>query len=127
MADVELNWATATVKDGKLAVDLDGKPSSAWKRSFETTAALLRGGDWGAIELKKHAVRVSDVPPGGEEKLRHHLESLVEQANAAVRASESEAPERSDDEDGEPDSPDTRMTEAFRAFADDAAAERQAQ
>jgi hypothetical protein len=39
MADVALNWATAEVKDGKLSVDLDGKTSSAWKQSFETTDA----------------------------------------------------------------------------------------
>jgi hypothetical protein len=119
MPDVELNWATAKVKDGKLTVELEGKLSSDWKQSFAATMTLLPGGDWGEVELKKHAVRVHDVAPGSEEKLRHHLESVVEQANASVRPPE---PEETGSPSGEsePDSPDARMTESFRAFAEDA-------
>lgn len=119
MADVELNWSTATVKKGKLTVDLEGELASGWKQSFETTVRLLPGGDWGEVQLKKHSVRVSNVPAGSENKLKHHLESVVEQANAAVRAPESEHDD-SEDEKAEPDSPDASMTEAFRAFAEDA-------
>ena len=120
MADVELNWATAEVKDGKLTVDLEGEIPSDWKRGFETTVRLLAGGDWGKVQVKKQTVRVSGVTPGGEEKLRHHLESVVEQANADVRPPESEG--RASGE-SEPDSPDGRMTEAFRSFAQDPEAE----
>jgi hypothetical protein len=116
MADVELNWATATVKDGKLTVDLEGEIASGWKRSFESTVTLLPGGDWGEIQVKKQRVRVTDVTPGVEEKLRHHLESVVEQANADVRAPE---PEREDDEsdDDRGKGLDAKMTESFRSFA----------
>ncbi|MDQ6777358.1 MAG: hypothetical protein M3071_14325 [Actinomycetota bacterium] len=126
MADVELNWATAKVKDGKLTVDLEGEIASGWKQSFETTVALLPGGDWGEIHVKKKTVRVSGVTPGDEEKFRHHLESVVEQANAAVRPPEPEGDER-DGADSGADSMrkriDARMTEAFRAFADNEEAE----
>ncbi|HWF34872.1 MAG TPA: hypothetical protein VG295_05860 [Solirubrobacteraceae bacterium] len=118
MADPALNWATAEVKGGKLTVDLEGKIASGWKDSFETTVRLLPGGDWGKVQLKKHTVRVSHVTPGSEEKLRHHLESLVDQANAAVRPPEPE-PEPEAHEDKEDDPPDARMTESFRAFAQD--------
>jgi hypothetical protein len=113
MADVELNWASAEVKAGKLTVELAGKTTTAWKQSFATTVTLLRGGDWGEIQVKKNTVRVSEVTPGSEDKLRHHLEGILEQANAAGRP-----PEPNGDEP-DSDSPDTRMTEAFRAFADD--------
>lgn len=117
MPDVKLNWTTATVKKGKLTVELEGEVPLGWKQSFEATAAMLPGGDWGEIEVKKHAVRVREASPGSEEKLRHHLESIIEQANAAGRSvkpePESEEPENSAD----PDSPDQQMTESFRAFA----------
>ncbi|MDQ6805935.1 MAG: hypothetical protein M3065_13430 [Actinomycetota bacterium] len=122
MADVKLNWGTAEVKDGKLAVELEGEAASDWKQSFEATLALLPGGDWGTVQLKKHTVRVSDLSPGSEERLRHHLKSVVEQANAAVRPSEPDGDERGEDE-GDPDSPDARMTESFRAFAEGEEAE----
>jgi hypothetical protein len=121
MADVELNWATATVKDGKLTVDLEGDIVSGWKQGFEATARLLPGGDWGKVQVKKQTVRVSDVTPGVEEKLRHHLESVVEQANADVRSPEPEGDKR--DDGGGPNSPDARMTEAFRSFAEKDATE----
>jgi hypothetical protein len=119
MADVELNWATATVKDGKLTVDLEGEIASGWKQSFERTATLLPGGDWGEIQVKKQRVRVGGVTPGVEEKLRHHLESVVEQANADVRPPEPEGDDERDDheDDGEKDGPDAEMTESFRSFA----------
>ncbi len=127
MAVVKLNWATAEVKGGKLTVDLEGELASEWKQSFEATMAMLPGGDWGTVALKKHAVRVNDVSGGSEERLRHHLESVVEQANATVRPSEPERGGRGDDE-GDPDSPepdssDARMTESFRAFAEGDGAE----
>jgi hypothetical protein len=118
MADVELNWSTAEVKDGKLTVGLEGAIPKGWKSHFEMTDALLGGGDWGKVRVKKEIVRVSDVPPGSEEKLRHHLEGLADQANAAVRGPERRAEDRAD-EDGDGDSPDARMTEAFRSFAED--------
>ena len=121
MADVDLNWASAEVANGKLTVDLEGEIVSGWKKSFERTVRLLAGGDWGEVQVKKRTVRVSDVTPGTEDKLRHHLESVIEQANAAVRPPELGPEGRT----GESDSVDARMTESFRAFAEDGEAEAQ--
>jgi hypothetical protein len=83
MSSVKLAWASAEVDDAKLTVALDGDLPEGWKESFERTVRLLGDGEWGEVQLKKGAVQVSDVTPGTEEKLRHHLEAIVAQANAA--------------------------------------------
>jgi len=122
MADVRLNWATAKVEEGRLTVDLEGEIPKGWRDSFETTVRLLGHGDWGKVRVKKGTVRVSEVVPGSEEKLRHHLESVVAQANADHPGPESDG----GDEDGadEPpeqpaaDAPDAQMAERFRSFAE---------
>ena len=113
---MNLEWATAEVKDATLTVRLEGDPPDGWEQSFERTVALLGQGDWGEVALQKGTVQVSDVTPGSEEKLRHHLEAIVVQANAAH------------EEDGEDDGgaekrdrggPDAEMTGRFRAFGED--------
>ncbi len=112
MSSVELKWASAEVKDAKLTVELEGDPPKGWSESFERTVKLLGDGDWGEVALKKGTVHVNDVTPGTEDKLRHHLEGIVAQANAAHE-------ERESDEDGDkPEGPDGEMTERFRAFAE---------
>ena len=118
MDEVRLNWSTATVEKAKLIVGLEGKLPSGWKKSFERTVRLLGGGEWGKVQVKKRTVRVDEVGPGAEDKLRHHLESVVEQANSAHRADEDEAHAR---EDGRPtgDDPDSQMTERFRRFGEE--------
>ena len=113
---MNLEWASAEVKDANLTVALTGDPPKGWKESFERTVTLLGDGEWGEVALKKGKVKVSDVAPGTEEKLRHHLEAIVAQANAAV--------EEDDDEDGDGDGkklkgPDAEMTERFKAFGED--------
>ncbi len=122
MSSVSLKWDTATVKNAKLSVELEGKPSSEWKDSFETTILLLGQGDWGEVQLKKQAIRVSDVTPGSEDKLRHHLEGVVAQANATIEAAESQASGEDDkgsDEDGSAkEGPDAEMTRSFRSFGE---------
>jgi hypothetical protein len=128
MSDVKLNWSTAKVEDSKLTVDLDGELPSGWKDSFETVARLLAGSaDWGQVSLKgKKAVRVADVSEGSEERLRHFLESVVEQANADHRPDDSEPHDSGDEADEEEDGndardepgPDAEMSERFRSFAD---------
>ena len=116
---VTLNWATAEVQDGKLTVDLEGEVPSGWKKRFQTTVRLLGGGSWGEIACKKQAVRVTQVEPGDEEKLRHFLESAVTQANAGFQATESDSDDvAQEDAPREDDSPDTVMTEQFRSFSD---------
>jgi hypothetical protein len=118
MAEVTLNWATAEVEEAKLTVGLEGKIPSGWKKSFERTVRLLGRGDWGKVRIKKQAVRVSAVTPGSEDKLRHHLEGVIEQANAAHRSTEGESERQRQDADTDDGSPDARMAERFRSFAD---------
>jgi hypothetical protein len=117
MGSIKLEWASAEVKDAKLTVALEGDPPKDWKQSFERTVKLLGNGDWGEVQLKKGAVQVSDVPPGSEDKLRHHLESIVTQANAAI-----EQPDEGEDGghgDGGDDGPDAEMTGRFREFGEE--------
>jgi hypothetical protein len=125
MPGVELNWSAAEVKSSKLSVPLEGDIPKGWKKSFEATVVLLGHGDWGEIQLKRDSVRVSDVEPGSEEKLRFHLESVVAQANADHEpeqpggSEEEEAPDADESEseatDGD-DGPDAEMTRRFRSF-----------
>ena len=70
MQPIKLSWSDAEVKDGELAVPLDGDVPKGWKQSFARTVALLGSGDWGEVTLKKGLVVVADVTPGSEEKLR---------------------------------------------------------
>ncbi|MGB9182473.1 MAG: hypothetical protein WCB67_00275 [Solirubrobacteraceae bacterium] len=97
---------------------VDGEAPSGWKESFAVTVRLLGGGEWGEVALKKGIVRVKDVVDGQEEKLRHFLDSVVEQANAS-HPSETDEPESSDDaEPDEEEGPDAAMTARFRSFAE---------
>ncbi|HET6865037.1 MAG TPA: hypothetical protein VFH80_03905 [Solirubrobacteraceae bacterium] len=115
MAPVKLSWSAAEVTDARLTVALEGEVPKGWKQSFERTVTLLGDGEWGEVQLKKGSVQVSDVPPGSEDKLRHHLEAIVAQANAAI-----EEDDRDEDGGGEErKGPDAEMTERFRAFAED--------
>jgi hypothetical protein len=119
MSEPRLDWNSAKVADSKLSVDVSGELSSEWKQSFQTTAQLLRGGEWGEVVLKKQTVIVQDITPGSEDKLRHHLESIVEQANATGQEEEpSSAEATGDSEPRDSDGPDAEMTSAFRSFAD---------
>ena len=114
MSGPKLNWSSAEVKDAELAVALDGDLPKGWKQSFRTTVRLLGGGEWGQVVLKKRTVHVRDVAPGTEDKLRHYLESVVEQANSSHPAEEDE----SEAADRTGNGPDAEMTDEFRSFAD---------
>jgi hypothetical protein len=121
----KLDWDTAKVHDAKLTVDLDPAPQSDWKASFERVAKLI-GNDWDEVVIKKRKISVKGVSEGREEKLRHFLESVVEQANADHRETdetsngEDQAVDDADGDAGEEDDPDGRMTNRFRAFSPDA-------
>ncbi|MHB8659683.1 MAG: hypothetical protein ACYC91_17395 [Solirubrobacteraceae bacterium] len=121
MSKIKLNWSAAHVSDRELTVELEGELSKDWKKSFRTTARLLSGGDWGEVTLKKQTVRVGDVIAGSEEKLRHHLESILAQANADQASEEAQDDPAAPGDDGqretEPDGPDAEMTERFRSFS----------
>jgi hypothetical protein len=114
---MNLQWASAEVKDGTLTVGLEGEPPDGWNESFERTVTLLGRGEWGEVALEDGTVQVSDVTPGSEEKLRHHIEAIVLQANAAhdEDADEGEEADGAEKRDG----PDAEMTDRFRAFGED--------
>ncbi|MBV9804840.1 MAG: hypothetical protein JO130_16690 [Solirubrobacterales bacterium] len=118
MSDVKLEWASAEVEDARLTVTLKGEVPKGWKQSFERTVQLLGDGEWGAVTLKKQTVQVSDVSQGSEDKLRHHLESIVAQANADQEPRERDAGADGDGDGEEPEGPDAEMTGRFRAFAE---------
>lgn len=122
MAPVTLDWSTAEVKKSTLAVALDGDIPKGWRKSFQATIRLLGSGAWGEVQVKKNKVQVSDVEPGTEDKLRHHLEAVVAQANADHEPDESEDDEAPDgvqsgpgatDED---EGPDAEMTRRFQSL-----------
>ncbi len=122
MSAPHLNWSTAEVHDAELSVPLEGDAPKGWKQSFRATVRLLGHGEWGEVKIKKHTVRVSHVVPGSEEKLRHYLESVIEQANTSRPEEEDEPEDTSESADsadeGDADGPDARMTSEFRSFAE---------
>jgi hypothetical protein len=124
VSETNLDWATAEVDDGQLTVSLDGMPPDEWAERFETTAKLLNHGTWEKVKLKKDEVRVRPVVEGEEDKLRHFLESVVLEANAAVEANaeNSEGADgdesESEQETGEETSADREMTDRFRRFGE---------
>ncbi len=119
MPAAKLDWTTAKVKDAKLTVAVAGEIPTGWRKSFETTVRLLGSGEWGSVKLRKRTISVAELTQETEEKLRHYLESVVEQANAAHEPPEP-ASERGDAEstEGGDDGPDSQMTERFRSFAE---------
>lgn len=116
MSSVKLEWASAEVNDGTLTVGLEGEPPEGWNESFERTVTLLGQGEWGEVALQEGTVQVSDVTPGSEEKLRHHLEAIVLQANAAHDEDADESEEGAEREKRE--GPDAEMTDRFKAFGE---------
>jgi hypothetical protein len=111
----EIDWTTASVRDGRLTVEIVGEAGSEWSARLREVAERLDrpGSAWGEIAVKKSQLRVEDVAEGAEADLRHLVESAVLQANAEFAAEDDEA-----DDDGEGSEQDRTMTAAFRAFAD---------
>jgi hypothetical protein len=111
---VEIEWGSASVSDARLSVELSAPRPKGWSDRFEAVMAQLanRGHDWGEVSLGKHKLHVDGVKPGGEEDVRHFLESAVLQANAAVGATPG------DDGDGAATGEDAEMAARFRAFVD---------
>jgi hypothetical protein len=125
MPEPTLDWSTAEVKDSKLTVQVDGDLPDGWADTFNTTVKLLGGGSWGEIKLDEQKAEVDDLRPGSEEKLKHFLESVVQQANA-THCSDEDEQEREDEEKDEDDEgeeqesdSDKEMAERFKSFADD--------
>jgi hypothetical protein len=115
---VEIDWATASVKDARLSVALSGDAPKGFGGQLEHVIARLAtsGRRWGEVSAGKRKLHVDDVERGAEDDLRHFLESALLQANAAVGAdADADGSESSDA--GEP-GPDEQMATAFRAFAE---------
>ena len=116
MPEIKLSWSNAEVKDAELTVPLDGEPPKGWRQVFERTVALLGHGEWGEIKVKKDRVLVGDVAQGSEEKLKHHLEAVVAQANTTLEDNEEQEPEEDEEaQEDQPYGPDAEMTERFRS------------
>ena len=110
----EIDWATASVRGGRLTVGIAGEPDGEWSDRLREVAERLdrAGSHWGEITIEKSTLKVEDVAEGSEANLRHLLESAVLQANAEL------APEDDEDDDGSEESEQDRtQTAAFRAFA----------
>jgi hypothetical protein len=110
--EIEIDWAAASVSDGRLTVPYTSKPSAEWLERLDHVIGRLgrAGSDWGAIDVAKKKLRVDDVAQGSEADLRHFLEAAVLQANAA------EGEERAEAAEEERAGPDQEMTDAFRSF-----------
>ena len=128
MPEPTLDWSTAEVKDSTLSVQVDGDLPDGWQDTFNTTVKLLGGGSWGEIKLDEQKAEVSGLTPGTEEKLKHFLESVVQQANAShapdededEQDNEDESNDKEDDEESDEESgSDKEMAEQFRSFADE--------
>jgi hypothetical protein len=114
----ELDWASASVKDGELSVDVAGTPNAEWARGLEAIVERLHrpGSGWGEVKVAKATLRVASVSPGSEADLRHVLDSAVLQVN--TNFAPGEEGEAGNDDDGR--SPEDReMTDAFRSFSTD--------
>jgi hypothetical protein len=115
----EVDWASATVKDGELTVALGGTPNAAWARELGSMVERLYrpGHGWGEVKVTKTRLRVAALTPGCETGLRHFLDSAVLQVNTDFAPAED--PDRGDEDESGSDE-DRAMTDAFRSFSDDA-------
>ena len=116
MAARAIDWSTAEVHDGTLAVKIDGKAKKDWVTRFRAVLGQLdrAGHDWGEISIVKGTITVEAVQPGSEDTLRHLLEATVQQVNADL-----EEPESGKDGAAEASAADREMAETFRGFAPD--------
>jgi hypothetical protein len=106
MEQVQLDWSTAEVSDGRLNVGLSDKPPKEWRNAFERTVTLLGARKWDVtLDTKKGSVQVASVQGGDEERVRQLLEGAALEANATL-VSEQELfdGEPVDDDEQEPES-----------------------
>lgn len=111
--EAALDWNAASVDDGRLTVPVTGEVPVGWTKRVKRVIERLErpGSSWGSVRVTKKELRVDDVSPGSEADVHHFLESVVLQANAALRD------EADDADDAVRSERDQAMTDAFRAFA----------
>ena len=119
----ELDWASASVRDGELSVEVSGTPNAEWARGLEAIVERLYrpGSGWGEVKVSKATLRVASVSPGSEADLRHFLDSAVLQVNSNFAPDEEG--EAGDDDGGSPE--DREMTDVFRSFSAEPSASEQ--
>jgi hypothetical protein len=105
---IGIDWASASVENGRLTVALTGKAGKEWAQDFERVIERLQHGGtpWGSIDLGRRKLHVEEIQPGAESELRHFLESVLLEANGGETV-----------QDDEPEGADGVMTATFRAFA----------
>jgi hypothetical protein len=112
-----LAWDEAEVHDGELHVALTAQAPRGWASRFRRLLIRLDSGGetrWGRISVSRQEVKVADVAEGGEEDLRHLLESVLLQVNADLTPEEAHEAEPSPARER-----DERLTHMFRGFAGD--------
>lgn len=123
MEEITIDWAAAEVREGTLRVPLQGEAGDGWRQHAERTLRLLGNEESERVSVEEGELQVEGVKPGEEERVRHLLRGLVDQANAACAAEEAAEQQDSGDSDEGPHGDDARLTEAFRGFADGDGAE----
>lgn len=108
-----IDWPSAEVHDGELRVAFEEPVSADVRARMKALVERLQrpGEPWDAIAVKKDRLVVSRIEDDAEDDVRHFLESLVLEANAAEAGSgPGEGTHDAADER------DRRMTETFQAF-----------
>lgn len=127
MEPVSLRWHDAEVSGGTLTVPIDGDPPDGWSDVFAQTVTLLGRGRHSDVRCDDGSIRVGGVREGEEESLRHFLESVVQEANAATDTGDPDAEGEAESEPQghgrDAEDPDARMTERFRGFGEPAPAD----
>jgi hypothetical protein len=117
---IAIDWKAADVRDGRLRVPLSEGAGKEWVAALERVVERLErtGSGWGTVSATGKGLEVEDVAEGEEASLRHFLESALLQANTAA-GDDADGGDDGDEAEDERSDPDRRMTERFRAFADD--------
>jgi hypothetical protein len=117
MDPIAIDWSTAQVRERELRVAF-AEPISKPERERMTVLVrrLERPGEpWKTIAVKKTQLIVGEIADGAEDAVRHFLESLLLEVNAATADDDADGADRE-----QVDKRDQRMTDAFRSFAPDA-------
>ncbi len=115
MGRIAIDWSTARVRGRELTVAFEEATSAAARKHMKALVERLQrpGEPWKAVAVKKDRLIVSEIADGAEEEVRHFLESVVLEADAAADDGAAAAGDEQVDER------DRRMTDAFQAFAPD--------
>jgi hypothetical protein len=116
---LEIDWSSAEVHGGDVTVDLAGKVSKRCRERFEAVRSLLgeSSGGWDDVKLVKRTIHVRGLRPEAEHELRHFLDSVVVQVNAALPAGDEQAEQASRPSDRAA-IVDAEMTATLRSFAE---------